>query len=101
MSENSHVTVGKIVLVAPSLGKDWVADDFFKFEMDHNLVSRTDGLVIFGSDNDEPGINDSIETLKSAINGLDYLEFPGYGHFTMNSMGATEFPELLEALTVS
>lgn len=95
LSEHKDVTVGKVVLVAPSLGFGWVEDDFFDFEMDPNLVERTKGVVIFGSDNDKPTIPEAIKILRGKIKNIQYREFPGYKHFTYGSMETEEFPELL------
>lgn len=98
LSEHTDVKVGKVVLVAPSLGKDWVEDDFFEFEIDSNLVARTKSLMIFGSNDDKPGILDAIKTFRTTIKDVRYKEFPGYRHFTYGSMKTEKFPELLEAV---
>lgn len=98
LSEHTEVKVGKVVLVAPSLGKDWVEDDFFEFEIDPNLAARTKGLTIFGSDNDRLGILDAIKIFKDTIKDARYHEFPGYRHFTYGSMKTDKFPELLEEI---
>jgi predicted alpha/beta hydrolase family esterase len=96
LSEHKDVRVGKVVLVAPSLGKDWVKDDFFEFEIDPDLADRSKGLVIFGSDNDRPSILEAIAVFRSTIKNVQYREFPGYRHFTYGSMKTIDFPELLE-----
>ncbi|HJQ07870.1 MAG TPA: alpha/beta fold hydrolase [Candidatus Saccharimonadales bacterium] len=67
LSEHPETRVDKVVLVAPSLGIDWVEKDFFEFTIDPNLASRTKGLVIFGSDNDKPAIADAIKIFRSSI----------------------------------
>jgi len=97
LSEHRDVRVGKVILVAPSLGIGWVQDDFFAFAMDPNLAARTQGLVIFGSDNDSDGIKESIKTIRSTLKDARYREFPGYGHFCYEEIGSG-FPELLHEL---
>jgi hypothetical protein len=59
-------------------------------------VSRTKGVTIFGSDNDWPGIIESIKLYQAVIGNVKYREFKGYGHFSLKRMGTAEFPELLE-----
>ena len=100
LSEHKDVSVGNVVLVAPSLGKDWVKDDFFEFEIDPNMAKRAKNLIIFGSDDDRPGIQDAIQVLRTTVEGIQYKEFPGYRHFTLKSMQTEKFPELLEAVMV-
>jgi uncharacterized protein len=96
LSEHPEMKVGKVVLVAPSIGVDWDHQGLFDFTIDPNLVSRTQGMVIFGSDNDRPGIIESIKRCRAAIKNIEYREFKGYGHFTLKHLGTVEFPELLE-----
>lgn len=95
LSEHPDAIVGKVVLVAPSLGIDWEHHGFFDFSIDLGLVSRTAGVMIFGSDNDKPGITESIKQYREVIKDAKYREFKGYGHFTLKHMGTVEFPELL------
>ncbi|HSW98933.1 MAG TPA: alpha/beta hydrolase [Candidatus Saccharimonadales bacterium] len=98
LSEHPDVRVGKAVLVAPSLGIDWDAGDFFNFTIGPQLAARTAGLVIFESDDDRPAIHEAVKKLRAGISGVRHREFQGHGHFTLRSMGTTEFPELLEEL---
>lgn len=97
LSEHKDTKVGKVVLVAPSLGIDWVEDDFFGFQMDPRLVSRTKGVTIFGSDNDKPAIGEAIARYRAAIENIAYREFR-YGHFTTRYLPTGEFPELLDEI---
>ncbi|SRR6266496_4575316 len=99
LSEHPDIKVGKVVLVAPSLGLDWKENrSFFDFEIDPTLASRTKGLIIFGSDNDRPALIEARARFRTELKDSMYKEFPGYGHFTFKSMGTTEFPELLEEI---
>jgi predicted alpha/beta hydrolase family esterase len=97
LSEHPELRVGKVVLVAPWLDPDGdEAGDFFEFEIDPNLVLRTDGLIIFHSDNDMGNVHKSVAMLRERIKDLRYREFHNYGHFCVKDMNTTEFPELLK-----
>lgn len=98
LSERDKLKVGKVILVAPSLGKSWDSDKKFfgGFEMDPELVSRTSGLIIFHSDNDKESIQQSLEEIKQKIKNIKVREFHNYGHFTLEDMKTSEFPELLD-----
>lgn len=101
LSENKHIIVGKVVLVAPSLS--WYYNDehyFGDYEIDSDLAKRTKGLTVFHSDNDKKGIQDSVKEIRKTIKNLKYQEFH-VGHFTFGSMGTSEFPELLEECLAS
>lgn len=106
LSENKDIKVGKVVLVAPWLNpKNNPASDtadFFDFEIDPNLVGRTAGITIFNSDNDQDTIHTSVKIIREKVQGVDYKEFNGYGHFCIEdvdspfNMPTSDFPELLE-----
>lgn len=100
LSENKNIKVGKVVLVAPWINPEdnpaSETGDFFHFEIDPNIVTRVNGLVMFLSDDDEGTIQTTAKILKDKIAGLKVKDFQGYGHFTEGSMKTTKFPELLE-----
>lgn len=100
LSENKDAKVGRVVLVAPWLNPENnpASDtaDFFEFEIDQGLVSRTDGVTIFNSDNDDHTIHKSVEIIRSQIQNIEYREFHTKGHFCLDDMQVNEFPELLE-----
>jgi predicted alpha/beta hydrolase family esterase len=99
LSEHRDQRVGKVVLVAPWLDPDRKrTTDFFEFELDENIVSRTAGLTIFCSDDDMDSVQGSVKTLKDKLQGISYREFQKYGHFTYSDMQTDKFPELLEEL---
>jgi predicted alpha/beta hydrolase family esterase len=99
LSEHKDVKAGKVVLVAPSLGLDWEDDSFFKFAIDPDLKSRTNDLIIFGSDNDRLGIKQALQVLQSTVKDIRYKEFSNYGHFCISDTGLKEFPELLAEIS--
>lgn len=97
LSEHKELKVGKVVLVAPSLGLSWTENkDFFDYKIDQDLVGRTKGVTIFYSKDDKQATLDAIEKFKYEIKDLNIREFQGYGHFTHGDMKSSEFPELLE-----
>lgn len=96
LSEHPSVNVGKVILVAPWLDPNNIKKTtFFNFEIDNNIVGRTQGLIIFASDNDHLGIRWSVETFRKSLPGHNYREFHDYGHF----MDISTFPELLNEIT--
>jgi predicted alpha/beta hydrolase family esterase len=101
LSEHSDTKVGKVILVAPSLGHGWDGDYFFEhFKLDTGLVARTKGLTIFNSDDDHQNIHEAVKEIREKLPHVRYREFHHYRHFTIESMHTPDFPELLaEALS--
>lgn len=98
LSENRDRRVGKVVLVAPSLGYLTNDDNYFgEYEIDPDLTVRTEGLILYASDNDHQQMIDSAAEIRSLIKDITYKEFH-YGHFTLKGIGSHEFPELLAEL---
>jgi len=98
LSEHTEVKVDKVVLVAPSLGYGWGGDDFFQnFKIDPNLTSRAE-ITIFLSDDDHESIIKAVQEIRQQLPEVKYREFHNYGHFCIDDMKTTEFPELLEEL---
>lgn len=87
-------------MVAPWLNPDNnpISDtaDFFDFEIDPDLVSRTAGITIFNSDNDFDSIHKSVQMIRNAVKDVGCKEFHGYGHFCYEDMKTVEFPELVK-----
>lgn len=99
LSENKDINVGKVVLVAPSLGLDWdYVLEFTQFEIDPDLVNRTKGVSLLCSDDDKPGIIEAKDRFKAAIKNLEVIDFSNKGHFTEHSLQSIEFPELLDII---
>jgi predicted alpha/beta hydrolase family esterase len=98
LSINKNLKVGKVILVAPWLDPDKnEAGEFLRnYEIDSDLTSRTEGIVIFNSDNDMGNVLKSVAVIREKIKDAEYKEFKNYGHFTKGSMKTTEFPELLD-----
>lgn len=100
LSENKDKQVGKVALVAPWLNPENnpVSDtaDFFEFEIDPDLVSRTAGVTIFNSTNDQETIQESVKIIRNKVKNVTYQEFHDHGHFVLEDMNTEEFPELLK-----
>jgi predicted alpha/beta hydrolase family esterase len=103
LSEN-NVKVGKVFLVAPWIGFDpndaWtkLTGDFFIFDIDSELVKKTNGVTIFVSSDDDKEILTVADVLKKNIKGCLVQEFSDKGHFTYGDMRTREFPELLQEI---
>ncbi len=98
LSEHPDVRVAKVVLVAPWMGIDFglrFDPEFFEFEIDGNLASRTSGFVIMSSTNDMQAVKDSITLLLEKVKDIKLVELKNKGHFCLSDLGTEEFPELL------
>ncbi len=97
LSENK-IKVGKVVLVAPWIDIDHeLPTGFFEgYEIDPDLVTRTAGLAIFYSSDDDEEILKTVEQLKLILKGAEVRGFSDRGHFTLDDMKTEKFPELLE-----
>jgi predicted alpha/beta hydrolase family esterase len=100
LSIHPDIKVGKVVLVAPWLDPyhNKTKNFFDDFEIDTDLVSRTKGVTIFYSDNDQESVQKTVSIIRAKIKGLKFKEFYNYGHFCYNDMKTNKFPELLEEI---
>lgn len=100
LSIHPELKVDKVVLVAPWLDPDreHTKNFFDDFEIDPNLVSRTKGVTVFYSDDDEHSVLKTVEILRHSISGITFTKFYNYGHFCIEDMQTTEFPELLSEI---
>jgi len=100
LSLNKDLNVGQVILVAPWLDPDREhTEGFFDdFEIDPDLVSRTSGVTIFNSDNDQDSVQKTTKIIRDKIKDIAYKEFHNYGHFCYKDLKTGEFPELLAAI---
>ena len=99
LTEHPEISVDKVVLVAPWLNLDHDYDiDFFDFEIDPTITDRVNELIIFSSDNDSQGVQNTVELLRTLLPKATIQTFHNYGHFTLGSMKTDAFPELLETI---
>lgn len=98
LSIHPDITVNKVVLVAPWLDPDheYTKNFFDDFEIDPNVVSRTKGITIFNSDNDQESVQQTVKILRETIKDINYKEFHNRGHFYLHDVNSSKFPELLE-----
>jgi predicted alpha/beta hydrolase family esterase len=100
LSEHKDLQVGKVVLVAPWMNPESyeVSDtaDFFEFDIDPEFPSRTKGVAVFISSDDESSVVKTVDILKDKVNGLELHEYTDKGHFCLEDLGTVEFPELLK-----
>jgi predicted alpha/beta hydrolase family esterase len=100
LSEHRELKVGKVVLVAP-----WMnpfnyevsdTDSFFDFEIDGEFPSRTAGVTVFISSDDEKSVIKTVEILKEKVANLRLKQYSDRGHFCTSDLNGVAFPELLE-----
>lgn len=101
LSEHKDLKVGKVVLVAPWINplNYEISDcaDFFSFNLDPDLASRTDGITVFISKDDEPSVVKTVDILKEKLSNINFKEYLDQGHFTKGRYRAA-FPEVLECI---
>jgi len=100
LSIHKDLIVDKVILVAPWLDPDreHTKNFFDDFEIDPELVRRTNGITIFNSDNDQDSVQKTVKIIKNKIINIRFREFHNYGHFCIEDMKTPEFPELLEEI---
>ncbi len=103
LSIHKRLMVDKVILVAPWLDPDreHTKNFFDDFDIDPDLVSRTAGITIFNSDNDQKSVQKTVKILRDKVKNIKYREFHNYGHFCIEDMKTTEFPELLNEVLVN
>src|SRR3989344_5808154 len=90
--------IKKLVLVAPAKKLPGMKKDkikFYDFETNKNIKNLVGDIVIFVSDDESPGIKESVELYEQEL-GVKAVELKGKGHYTLGDMGTEEFPELVE-----
>ncbi|MBI3385210.1 alpha/beta hydrolase [Candidatus Gottesmanbacteria bacterium] len=100
LSIHKKLKVDRVILVAPWLDPDreFTKNFFDDFEIDPNLVSRTGGVIIVNSDNDQESVQKTVKILREKIKYIKYQEFHNYGHFYYEDMKTIQFPELLKTI---
>lgn len=100
LSIHPKIEVDKVILVASWFDpyKEHTKNFFDDFEIDPNLVSRTKGVTVFYSDDDQKSVLKTVDIISEKIKGVIFKEFHNYGHFCIEDMKTTEFPELLQTI---
>ena len=98
-SEHKELSPKKIILVAPWIDPEphELTTGFFDFEIDQSLTQRTNLVVFYSTDDDEPMIK-TVKIIEEALPNAIYHKFSDKGHFTKGDLGTEEFPELLEEI---
>lgn len=103
LSEHKDLRVGRVALVAPWMNPadNPISDtaDFFKFAIDPSFPTRATSVTVFYSSDDHASVLKTIDILRSKVHGLQFKEYADKGHFTLNDLKTTEFPELLKVVT--
>ena len=90
----------KLILVAPWKIPD-KDDDFRKkfyiYPIDETIKDRVSQIVMFTADDEKEDGKESLKIFHKALGGI-VIELKKHGHYTMQDMGTTEFPELLEVI---
>ncbi len=92
--------IRKLILVAPNLRTKSInprVQDFYDFDIDATIKNLVPERMVFISDNDE---QENIESAELLAKKLDCQIFvlPKQGHFILEDMGTTAFPELVAAI---
>jgi predicted alpha/beta hydrolase family esterase len=100
LSIHPKIKVGKVVLVAPWLDPyhDKTKNFFDDFEIDLDLVKRTQGVTVIYSNDDQDSVLKTVEIIKDKIKDLEFKEFNDRGHFSYEELKTDKFPELLDEI---
>jgi len=102
LSEHKDLKAGKVVLVAPWINPLHYVEsdtaDFFDFDIDPDFPSRASAVTVFISSDDDPSVIKTVDILRESVKGIEYKTYTNKGHFTHNSLGTVELPELLDEI---
>ncbi|MCL2749263.1 MAG: hypothetical protein FWE50_04295 [Alphaproteobacteria bacterium] len=100
LSMHPEIKARHLVLLAPHLNENKIIpNDYFDFEteFDPKIFDRFKRVDLFYSTDDQiPGILESVEKLIKMFPNIIVHKFENYGHFKEQDMGQKEFPELWE-----
>jgi predicted alpha/beta hydrolase family esterase len=92
--------VKKLILVAPWKipdEGDRIKERFYVYEIDSDIKNRIQDIIMFTSNDEEEEGKESLKIFHGVLGG-EIIDIPNQGHYTMNDMGRTDFPELIEAV---
>lgn len=93
--------IKKLILVAPwkiYIGEDKLRVAFYGYPIDETVKERIGEVVMFTANDEEADGKKSLQIFHEALGGK-VIELKGRGHYVMDDMGTTEFPELLEVIS--
>lgn len=98
LSEHPELSPKRVILVAPWIDTEPYeleeGNDFFYFEIDQGLTSRTELHVFISSDDDVPMLR-TAELIERTLPSTIWHRYTDKGHFTEPDLGTKTFPELL------
>src|SRR3989344_2053927 len=92
--------VKKLILVAPwkiPKENDPLKEKYYNFPISKDVKSNVEEIIMFTSDNEQPGGQESLDMYHEALGG-EIISLSGRGHYILEDMGTVEFPELLERI---
>jgi predicted alpha/beta hydrolase family esterase len=92
--------INKLILVAPWKipdEDDEYRKEFYNYSIDESIKDRVNKIIMFTADNEKDDGKKSLKIYDKALGGK-IIELKNHGHYTMRSMGTTEFPELIEEI---
>lgn len=82
LSEHKDVKVGRVFLVAPWIDPEkTLATGMFDFAIDPEFISRTKGVTVYVSNDDDSDIHESVQMINGPVTGIEVKQFAGRGHF--------------------
>jgi len=99
LSENPHICLNKLIMVAPFKDPFLKYGEFLKCKLDKSLSSRVNEIFVFYSvDEDVEGIKETVDLILTTYPNAVLKQFEKHGHFCLSDMGTEEFPELLNII---
>ena len=97
----SKQKVDKLILVAPwKIAKEdnEIKKAFYEYKIDETIKLRVNTITIFTSDDEEDDGKKSVRIFHDALGGR-IINLPKHGHYTLEDMRTSAFPELLNEIT--
>lgn len=100
LSIHPELKVDRVILIAPWIDPDKTktVNFFDDFEIDPEISSRTNGITVWYSDNDEESVLETVRIVKAKTKDIKFKEFYNYGHFCSDDLKSDKFPELLDLI---
>ncbi len=100
LSIHPELKVDRVILIAPWIDPERTktVNFFDDFGIDPELVSRTNSITVWYSDNDEASVLESVRIIRAKTKKVEFKEFHNYGHFFSDDLKSEKFPELLNII---
>jgi predicted alpha/beta hydrolase family esterase len=90
----------RIILIALWLDPQKTKSDFLQFNLSEISLKIKQLDIFISEDEDVEGVKESVEKISAFFSSAKIHQFKDKGHFTFHDMKTTEFPELLELLSL-